>query len=431
MKKWLKKNYGIIIVLSLIFLVMFVLNSLTPIMSDDFGYSFNLSEERLSGLRDIINFQKHHYFYWGGRIVAHTLVQLFLLGPKVIFNIFNSLCFTTLIYLIYLITKKEKENILMIPIIFFLVYFLQPVFGQCCLWLTGSCNYLWTTTIVLSILYLYIKRSDKKDSLMYIIFMFILGIVAGWTNENTSFSLITILLLLLITLKKEKKEIKRWHIFGIIGNIIGFIIMILAPGNYLRKEEFVEEASIIKRLLTRFIDCTKGIFSYELIILIIFAILIGIFIYKKKKINKNSIIFMIGSIMGVYPMVLSPTFPERSWFAIITFGIISIIILINDLESKKMFNSIVLSIFIILGVIFIKDYMLLTKDIIKFKKVWDNRIEYFKKNPNKDEYVFETYSTDNKRNPMYGQLDIVNDPTAWPNRDISNYFNIKDITTKQ
>ena len=45
--------------------------------------------------------------------------------------------------------------------------------------------------------------------------------------------------------------------------------------------------------------------------------------------------------------------------------------------------------------------------------------------------VFETYSTDNKRNPMYGQLDIVNDPTAWPNRDISNYFNIKDITTKQ
>ena len=431
MKKWLKEKYGIIIFLSLIFFIMLILNSLTPLISDDFGYSFNLSYERLTGLRDIINYQIVHYNLWGGRTVAHVLVQLFLLGPKVIFNIFNSLCFTTLIYLIYLIIKREKENALMIPIIFFLVYFLQPVFGQCCLWLTGSCNYLWTTTIVLLMLHLFIKKTNTKDSLIHIILAFILGIIAGWTNENTSFSLIIVLLLLLINTKREKLKVKKWQIFGIIGNVIGFIIMILAPGNYVRKEGFAEGTSILKNLLTRFIECTKGIFTYELIILIIFAVLIGILICSKKKINKNSIIFMVGSIMGVYPMILSPTFPERSWFAVIIFGIISIMILLNDIEFIKHHNYIILSIFIVLMIIFIPNYIDLTKDIKKLKNVWDNRIEYFKNNPNEEEYALEVYSTNNKRNPIYKQLDILNDPTAWPNKDISNYFNVKNIIIKQ
>ena len=433
MRKWFKNNYKTIIILSSIFLVIYILNSITPIMSDDFGYSFNLDHERLNGIRDIGNFQIAHYKWWGGRIVAHTLVQLFLLGPKTIFNIFNSLCFTALILLMYLISKKEKkDNKLIIPIMFFLIYFLQPVFGQCCLWLTGSCNYLWTTTIVLFLLYFFVKMKEKKDGIIYTTFIFLLGIVAGWTNENTSVSMIIILILLMISQRLDNIKIKIWQILGLIGSIIGFTIMILAPGNYIRNNTYTEEVSFIVKIFNRFIECTKGIFKYELIILILFVVLLCFLKYKEKRINKNSIIFMIGSIMGVYPMVMSPTFPERSWFAIIIFGIISIIILINevDLIGKKEYIYLKSGLVVILLILFIPNYIGLIKDIKELENVWNERITYIKKNPNEETYKFKVYYTNNKKNPMYDQLDIVNDPKAWPNKDISNYFNIKNIEVK-
>ena len=433
MKRWIKNNYKIIIILSSIFLFMYILNSMTPIMSDDFGYSFNLNHERLSGIKDIGNFQIAHYKWWGGRIVAHTLVQLFLLGPKSIFNIFNSICFTGLIYLMYLISKKDtKENKLIIPIIFFLVYFLQPVFGQCCLWLTGSCNYLWTTTIVLLLIYFYVKKKETKDSIVFTSFIFILSIGAGWTNENTSVSLFIILLLFVLLQIKEKIKIKVWEILGLIGNIIGFIIMIAAPGNYIRKDSYTEEVSFITKMLKRFIDCTKGIFKYELIILILFVLLICFLIYKKEKINKNSIVFIIGSIMGVYPMIMSPTFPERSWFAIIIFGIISIAILVNeiDLIGKKEYVYLKTGVILILLIIFIPSYGKLIMELNDLEIVWRERITYIKNNPNEDEYKFKVYSTTNRKNPMYDQLDLVENPNEWPNKDIANYYNIKNIGVK-
>jgi len=433
MKRFLKTNYKKIIILSLIFFIMLLINILTPLMSDDFGYSFNLDHERLRGIKDIINFQIVHYKWWGGRIVAHTLVQLFLLGPKIIFNIFNTLCFTILIYLIYAISKKEKEeNILAIPLIFFLVYFLQPVLGQCCFWLTGSCNYLWTTTIILLLLYFYVKKDEMEDSIIFTSFIFVLGIVAGWTNENSSFGLFSILILILLCKIKTKTKINKWQIFGVIGNIIGFIIMILAPGNYLRKDGYVEEMSFIEKILTRFIECTKGIFKYESIIIFIFILLIAILIYKKKKVNRNSIIFMLGSIASVYPMVMSPTFPERSWFAITIFGIISIMILINEMYifGKKEYKYFMIAVTIILTIIFIPNYINLVKDVNKLNNVWNKRITYIKDNPNEKTYKFKEYSTQNKKNPMYDQLDLVKDSKAWPNKDIANYYNIKNISIK-
>lgn len=433
MKRWIKNNYKILIILSSIFLFMYILNSMTPIMSDDFGYSFNLDHERLSGIKDIGNFQIAHYKWWGGRIVAHTLVQLFLLGSKSIFNIFNSLCFTLLIYLIYLISKKEnKDNLLMLPIIFFLVYFLQPVFGQCCLWLTGACNYLWTTTIVLSLIYFYVRKKETKDSIIYTTFIFLLSIGAGWTNENTSVSLFIILLLLIFVQKKEQVKIKIWQILGLVGNIIGFLIMILAPGNYIREDGYIEETSFITKILNRFINCTKDIFRYEIVIIIIFILLMGFLIYKKKKINKNSIIFMIGSIMGVYPMIMSPTFPERSWFAVIIFGIISIIILANEINliGKKEYTYLKLGIVLVLFTIFIPSYGKLILELNDLQLVWRERITYIKNNPNEDEYKFNVYSTTNRKNPMYDQIDLTENPKEWPNKDIANYYNIKNIGVK-
>ena len=48
----------------------------------------------------------------------------------------------------------------------------------------------------------------------------------------------------------------------------------------------------------------------------------------------KALIFEIGSLVSVYAMVLSPSFPERAWFGLIVFNIISLGILLVNIDLK-------------------------------------------------------------------------------------------------
>ena len=201
----------IVIYLLSIFLMILLFNFLTPLLADDFGYSFG-TDGKIKNILDIVGYQVWHYFNWGGRTVAHFIAQLFLLLPKWIFSICNSAVYVLLVYLIYLHAKGDKEeNPIMIPIIHLFLWFSLPVFGQTFLWLIGSCNYLWTSVIILAFLLPFRKNIDKKDSPILIVTMFLIGIIAGWTNENSAVGLIVSIALLIICYKtnKSKNKIKK------------------------------------------------------------------------------------------------------------------------------------------------------------------------------------------------------------------------------
>ena len=149
MKNKITKKQITIVMFSAIFIFMFVLNFLTPLIADDFSYSFG-ADGRIKNLYDIYNKQVDHYFTWGGRTVAHTVAQIFLLFPKIIFSIANTFAYVLLIYLIYRVARgKSEDKPILVIAINLLLWFVLPVFGQTCLWLIGSCNYLWTTDIIL------------------------------------------------------------------------------------------------------------------------------------------------------------------------------------------------------------------------------------------------------------------------------------------
>ena len=438
MKK-LKQNSKIIelTILIVIFFLMYILNHFTPLIADDYGYSLNLDKNHLTGIKDIINFQIVHYKYWGGRTIAHTIAQTFLMLPKWIFNLFNPACLTLLIYLIYTIVKgqakdKVKNYYKYLIIIFLLIYFVQPVFGQTCLWLIGSCNYLWTTTIVVSLIAFYLKKEELKDNAITILSIFLYSIIAGWTNENTAFGLLVILMLILINKKKENKKITKWNVAGIMGIIVGFVTLLIAPGNYIRSSSYNDDTSFFIKILNRFFDCTSNYIKYLFPLLIIFIIGITIIMFKKKKINKLAIIFGIGSIFTLYPMILSPSFPKRAWFSIIIFGIIAVVLLLIDLESyiEKKYILFLIDLIIVFCLLFFTDYIELLKSIEKLHETWEYRIKYIKENPNKDQYEFEIYNTTNSKNPNYDQYDIAKSYDQWPNTDIEKYFKINKILGK-
>ena len=417
------------IILFIIFMSMLVLNFLTPLIADDYSYAIGVTDRRISSIIDIVNYQVHHYFNWGGRTVAHSIAQFFLMFPKGIFNVFNSMIYTVLIYLIYKIAKvdNKKEKPYLLIGIHFILYFLTPVFGQTCIWLIGSCNYIWTTTIMLLLVYQYTNNKDKKNSIIRVILMLLLGIIAGWTNENTSFGLIVVLTSLLLVNKFNKEKNKPWQISGVLGNIIGFAIMILAPGNFIRSQRFVDNDFILIKWAKRFINCTTGFYEYCLPIIIALVILFTIYIYNRKKINSLVYVFILGAIFSVYPMVLSPEFPPRSWFGVIVFFTIAIMVFAHKLDDiHKIFKPIMMDIIVVSSVIFIADYLYLVKDINELRGVWNYRVQQIEESKDDSVIEFYEYVSNNSKNPNYQLADIGTEANGWPNEDISLYYGVKE-----
>mgnify|MGYP004535083939 CR=1 FL=1 len=420
----------------LIFVSMLCLNFLTPLLADDYSYGLNLNEKRIASIMDIFDYQVWHYFNWGGRTVAHTLAQILLVFPKAVFNILNSFIYTALIYLIYLhgcFNKDNEDNSYMLLLIHFILWFIIPVFGQSFIWLVGSCNYLWTTVIILYFLWLY-RRNTLSEKWYNLLFMFILGLLAGWTNENTSAGLIAILVFSLIINKVETKkfELSKTRLFGIIGTLAGFIIMICAPGNYIRSAEFKDDTFIIIKIIKRTLDITNNLGNIILPLLIVIIILISLKIYHKKKIEKETYTFILGGFAAIYAMVLSPTFPGRAWTGAIIFFVIAIVILVYDLDTiNRLYKFILVDFCIILSIIYVSQYMDLARNINYLRNTWNYRVDVINESDKDKIFEFYKYETYNPRNPVYGLDDIGYDPNAWPNGSISKYYGIKGIKAIQ
>ena len=424
-----KRNQKILILCG-IFISIFILNVLTPLIADDYSYSFGKNGKRITNLFDIIINQINHYFSWGGRSVAHTIAQIFLMFPKWIFNIFNSLVYVAFIYLIYLHVKDDKEEKpLIILLIHFAIWFLIPTFGQTVLWLTGSCNYLWTMTIMLAFLYL-VRKDVKTPSIFKNITILLFGIIAGWTNENTSFGLITAIIGLMILNKSKHQKISNFCKCALIGNIIGFIILIVAPGNFIRETYFQDSTPFIIKIFQRIIDNTINLINYCSPIFIGIIILLSIYIYKKKKIDYKFIVFLIASIFTTYSMILSPTFPPRAWFGVIVFAIIAFMALLYEIcDFNKLFKYIFYNLIIISFLYFIPNYLSTFNDINNLQNTWKKRINKIQSEENKEKksFEFDNYYTTNPHNPIYGLVDLNSDSKEWPNPDIAKYYGIKDI----
>lgn len=433
----ISKKYQKIIILSIIFISMIALNMITPLIMDDFNYTYGL-DGRINSLKDIFGYQLWFYFNWGGRNIAHFLAQLFLMNNKMVFNIFNAGIYTVMVYLIYSIikgNKKDKPSYLIL--IHLALWFLMPSFGQSFIWLTGSCNYLWTTTIILLFLNIFIKicNQQEKYNIIQIILFGVLGILAGWTNENSGASLVFILLAYIIFTKfVHKQKIQKIELTGIIGVILGFIIMIIAPGNFERATAYTDNSPFIVKLLKRFIDITETTSDFLIIPIIIITILLSIYIFNKQKIDKKVYVFIFGTVIAIYSMIVSPTFPERSWTIMIVYMIITCGILLYDLKlNHKVKKFIIMDSIIILSVFFVNSYILVFKDSYNFYNVWQGRIDIIEQGKKKGiyEYEFQPAYTTRKQSASYGLGDLYLDKDDANNKTYARYFGIKSIKAKE
>ena len=292
MKDAIINKKGILLLL-FIFCFMYILSTLTPLMSDDYFSAFLWSGKvrlndvssheairRVSSFKDIYTCVKGYYFTWGGRVPGSTLVPFFIWQGKECFNPCNAALFTLLVAEIYWLSHEGKIsfdfNSSYLIWIFFALWAFNASFVDTCLWLAGSCNYLWMLVIVLAFLIPYIRsyfdvNAYNNQNTKLAIGIFFLGVLSGWSHETTN-CWIVLMLLYLLNESRKKDDLNLWKITGFTGFCIGYALLIFAPGNFSRiqMQQHTDKVVITSGMLgTKFV---------ELAIILLFHFIVWFFI---------------------------------------------------------------------------------------------------------------------------------------------------------
>lgn len=390
-----------------IWCILLFFNIKTHVTGDDYVYSFIYqTTDRLLSVTDVFYSQYLHYFQWGGRSVVHVVSQLLLLiHTPIIIDIINSTAFLLFILLIYYhITLRRKSSLSVLILVFCCVWILQPVFAETTLWITGSANYLWGTTIILAFLLPYRLFKNKRVSnikmVLFSFLMLLFGIIAGWTNENTAAAMIVMVACFIIYYKAKSYNIPFWFYTGLLGAIVGYVLMIMAPGNFARAEGIsVDVLFVAYRVVMHTQSLIKYLGAFNLVVIVLLILYLKFGKQNKSEVIPYMIIFFIGLFISIYVMIFSPGFPARAWFGSITFNIIAGGIILYNLDYSQAFmrdirNSILAFCILVFSFSFYDAY----KDVNAIDEIWKKRLAVIeqKKKDGAKSVTFKEYQAGTK-----------------------------------
>lgn len=431
-KTWL--FWGLIGITSLI---MLIFNCLTPFVADDFTFALSFyTGEKLTGLWDVLQSQWTHYFTWSGRFVLKALDQWFTIQPKILFNLFNTAIFVGLGLLIYHCAKgrTDKHDPLLLALIFASFWMIAPVFGQTNLWMCGSFNYLWASFFCFAAAapyLLYLKQSFQAKRWTPLI-SFLLGILGGWSSENTSAGLAVLVVLTTAWLFFTQKQVPLWTLTGVVGTIIGYLLLILAPGNYLREDAGTDSRGILTILATRFISALNMLWDYGLPLILLFAVLYWL-LWQQKPTPNNLFVPLVLFIAGLaanFAMVLSPVYYPRSTHGVFMFFTAACASCLAQLELPA-FRSIVSSVTVALGVIVCFQVLYAGYDIASFYTMHRTRNALILEEKSQGATDIVSYSIEpyTRWCAGYGLPDLRSDPDNWISADMAMYYDLNSLSS--
>ena len=349
-------NHKILVFISLgIFTFMFILNSFCyPFPGDDYVYSFiweghaigvPLSEEavRIQSFSDIFTSLGRHYMTWSGRLVAHFFLMFFLWIGKFWFNIINAAMVVLLCFCIQWIAHEGRVTIEIsakkLALTFFCIWAFTFNFSGVMLWMAGSCNYLWTSVFLLLFLIPYVHHYFTKGAVSYkewmVPAMAALGFLAGNANENT-IGWIGLTGIFYLYHAWKRKTLQSWMIFGFMGLSAGYILLMLAPGNFVR--------------LSNDLGIKETIGSHLIIMWfsLIYQNILWFYLWKGYRWERHlypeekqqhyfhlAAWFAIVSVLFNLIMLLSPIMPARSTFPNLVFLVSAVVLISHCAEIHK------------------------------------------------------------------------------------------------
>lgn len=246
------KNKNHMIIFS-IFCIFLFINLCQPLVMDDFW----LSNINALYKGTIFTNIYQDYFYWTGRVSAQIPVYLFfnksypfLLG---FIDLINAFAMTSLIIYLYKSVIKNEYNVcskqFIIFLSLFLLYFFKSGFISSATWKTGSIQYLWGLSLLVYIFHK-LHVENISQSLLSIIY----GIILGCYNEAFFMVIFIIIFYYIIFQITAREKLNKNTLFFFIPFIVSGVLMIIAPGNYVRTGGMLGGQTLFYYLASHFID---------------------------------------------------------------------------------------------------------------------------------------------------------------------------------
>ncbi len=337
-----KKILGIltIILLGISILVMYLTHRRVPFMMDDLWYSTMLSEDTpIRTLWDIVKSQIWHYKNWGGRSMTHGILQLTLLTGEQVADILNIIFTLLLAGSICLVARQRHLGA------FFgataMVLGLNANWKMSMFWQAGAANYLYITVFILLFVFCYLREVGEDTTvspLPGIVFWILpLGILAGWSNENMGPAVWLLSVAVILTTAKKKSRIPCWMLVGSVSALLGSIMVIVAPGNFVRSSQAPDrEYGFLWRLFMRCYAEGKATMEYLFpTLLVLAAVLLVGKCTLKIPIGRQNIYLLLLALLSWGAMVLSPHYPDRASFGTMVFLICVIISMTGKILEKR------------------------------------------------------------------------------------------------
>lgn len=238
------------LLLLFLFALMLLCNSKTGMVADDYAYSFSFADgEPVESLNDCFRSMAAHRQWMNGRVIAHFLVQFFLMLPPALFDVVNSLVFVTVLCLLAHLAGREagRSNFLLLGL-FGLVWVFIPSFGQVFLWLDGAVNYLWSGLFSLGMLTVYVEKFMNDRDLprpgrsLLPVWAFLTG---AYAEPSATAVIFCCALLTLLGSLLNRQRPRCYLLLALVSACAGFLFMILAPGELLNKAGSMSLAGIV------------------------------------------------------------------------------------------------------------------------------------------------------------------------------------------
>ena len=346
---------GILIFVSV--LVMYKTHREIPFMMDDLWYATMLSDDTpIASLSDIVKSQIWHYNNWGGRSMTHGILQITLLLGEHAADILNVITTLILSALICVVSRHKKLPAFWAAMAMMLG--LNANWKMSMFWQAGAANYLYITVFILGYAWCYLRElPDEKgsvaegDSAVYeaesaravprslpgiLLWIVPLGILAGWSNENMGPAVWVLSLIVIMVTVREKRKLSLWMVIGNISCLAGSILVIAAPGNFVRSAqiESLEYGFLWQSFLRGYAESaavTEHLFPALLVLGFMLVLCKGML---KQDLGRRNLLLLLCAFLSWGAMALSPHYPDRA-----TFGTLALLVCVVLSLAKKVISE--------------------------------------------------------------------------------------------
>lgn len=371
-----------------------------PLTSDDFNYSFTMTDDelRVLNLSDVFEGTKNCFYGVNGRTFSNFMVFLFVnIVPQI--GMF-ALAVLTIGTTMYFITNRMKYAGVL-PYLIPIFWVLCPSVNETIYWKTGFMNY--ALPGMFNVVWLWMFFSCKYFSKQYLLPVLVFSIFVGALHEGASLPLsASLFFYMLINHRKISKTERNMSI----AYMIGTLFILFTPATFHR----VGLASDVKepiKIVSFFASLLECYYPYMDILILIILCWINRKYHRLKDYcmdNTLILLILIFSFLMFLALSIISVMPAQRYFYF--FHVIVLYLLVEELSLLKALNN---RIFITSA--FFVSFVVIGFSLAKVlhrKAIVDSELELLSKAEDGIVPVDETY--------------ITSDSTHYSNHIIANYY---------